>query len=75
MTGLIRESSGASSWLDCCASSQAEQWFWFWVLGLALRRRCSALCDDLMWRRESKVHTAYFVGDKVKEKLFSRLSF
>lgn len=76
MTRLIRESSGASSWFDCCVfSSQAEQWFWFWVLGLALRRRCSAFCVDLMWRRGGKVYTARFVGDEVKEKLFLGFPF
>lgn len=76
MTRLIRESSGASSWFDCCVfSSQAEQWFWFWVLGVALRRRCSAFCVDLMWRRGGKVYTARFVGDEVKEKLFLGFPF
>lgn len=76
MTRLIRESSGASSWFDCCVfSSQAEQWFWFWVLGLALRRRCSAFCIDLMWRRGGKVYTARFVGDEVKEKQFLGFPF
>lgn len=46
----------------------------FWVLGLALRR-CSAFCVDLMWRRGSKVYTARFVGDEVKEKLFLGFPF
>lgn len=71
MTRLIRESSGASSWFDCCVfSSQAEQWFWFWVLGLALRRRCSAFCIDLMWRRGGKVYTARLWGMRSKKSCF-----